>query len=158
MKLKIPAAILALIVMTAVAGRLEAGTDQAAVPVPSGFMIASPDHPSTFEVGFNDKVGQSLRWSEGDRMLYLDVTYSRITYTDLISPANFKTYTVVFPGVMLDAADRLYVVNGDRRKIVIGRREHGPFGVQIRLNEGVAISAHRHEGRINAMLVGKNRI
>ncbi len=146
MKIKLLASFLFL---TAIAGaRLEAGTE----PVPSGFKLVSPDHPSTFEVGFNDKVGQSLRWYEGEGMLYLDITYSRITYTDLISPANLKTYTVSFPGVMLDAGNRLYVLNKNQHKIIIGSRTYGPFGLQVKLSDGITISAHRRGGRINAIL------
>lgn len=140
--------LLAVILIVAAAGGLQAGTQQAPVP---GFTIVSPDHPGTWEVAFNDKVGQSLRWSDGG--LVLDVTYSRITYTDTIPASDFKTYTVTFPGVMLDAGGNLYVLDSQKRKIIIGSRAGGPFGKQIHLASGVELSAHRRDGRLNAALV-----
>ncbi len=74
MKIKIPAAFLVLIIIVAACARLEAGTESAAASVPPGLKIISPDHPSTFEVGLNDKVSQSLRWSKDEGLLYLDIT------------------------------------------------------------------------------------
>ncbi len=150
MKIKL----LAVFLVMAAVGRLQAGTQTEASP--AGFKIASPDHPATWEVGFNDKVAQSLKWSESDGKLVLDVTYSRITYTDTIPPSDFKTYRVTFPGVMLDVYNNLYVLNGQKQKIVIGTRTGSPFGMQVALKDGVRLSAHRHDGRLNAMLVVGN--
>ncbi|HWB60073.1 MAG TPA: hypothetical protein VG733_11320 [Chthoniobacteraceae bacterium] len=138
------------LLMAAAIGPLQAGPGADAGPA---LRITSPDHPATWEVGFNDKVGQALRWSERDGMLYLDVTYSRITYTDTTPPSDFKTYTVAFPGVQMDPAGNLYTLNDRKQKVVIGSRATGPFGKQIALARGVDLSAHRHQGHLNASLV-----
>jgi hypothetical protein len=149
MKIKL----LMLVVIAAAIGSLQAGTGAVGSP---GFSIVSPDHPATWEVGFNDKVAQRLRWSESEGGLLLDVTYSLITYTDTIPPSDFKTYTVAFPGVSMDGDGRLFVLDNHKHKIIIGSRTGGPFGTQVALNRSVELSAHRRNGRLNAMLVIKN--
>jgi hypothetical protein len=149
MKMKL----LALLFIISAAGGLQAGTEAGAS---TGLRIASPDHPATWEVGFNDKVGQSLRWSESEGRLLLDVTYSRITYTDTIPPSDFRTYTLVFPGVSLDGDGNFFVLNNQKQKIVIGCWTKGPFGKQVTLNRGFSFSAHRQNGRINAMILANN--
>ena len=154
--------LLLFVIITAAIGSLQAGTEvipaatQFFAPATRGFTIVSPDHPATWEVGFNDKVGQDLKWSEREGKLVLDVTYSRITYTDTIPPSDFKTYRVTFPRVSLDAYGQLYVLDKHGQKIIIGSRASGPFGRQVALNKGVLLSAHRRNGRINAMLVVRN--
>ena len=133
---------------------LYAGAGQEATTTP-GLRITSPDHPATWEVGFNDKVSQRLRWSDSDGKLLLDVNYSMITYTNTIPPSDFRTYTLAFPGVSKDTYGNFFVLNNHKQKIIIGSLTSGPFGTEVSLKKGIALSAHRQHGRINAMLLSE---
>src|SRR3984957_7338916 len=72
----------------------------------SSFSIVSPDRPRTWLVGGNDKLDQRLRWGEQKNALFLDVTYGLLFYTDGLHPTQYQTYTVSFPEVRLNPADR----------------------------------------------------
>jgi hypothetical protein len=127
---------------------------EAAILAGPGFRIISPDHPATWQVGFNDKVSQRLKWSDTEGKLMLDVTYSRFPYNYDTPPSDFVTYTLSFPGVLRDGGGNLYVMNSHHQKIILGSITHGPLGMEVSLGKGVDLDVHRKEGKLDAMLLG----
>jgi hypothetical protein len=115
---------------------------------PMNAYATSPDHPGTWESGA-DNIHQALRWDSPKKMLFADVKYSTVAYADDAHPAMENDYALSFPTVHFDSATGLLTVKGT----TLGRLHHSFFGSEITLDKGVALSIHRHHGKIFAMIV-----
>jgi len=93
---------------------------------PARYVIASPDHPGTWEVGANDKLSQELHWDSAKRLLLLNVVYAYVPYSERWDPTEQEAYTVRFPNVLCDETRRQLLRRpGDARK-ELGKR---PFAL-----------------------------
>lgn len=118
----------------------------------SGAYAVSPDHPHTWVSGA-DNVHQALRWDSQKQLLFVDVKYSTILYSDDANPTEEQDYSLSFPSVHLDPAHGVFTSKG----ITIGKLHHGLFGANIVLDKGVELDVHRHHGRIFAEIVPSER-
>jgi len=127
---------------------------QAFADSPARYVISSPDHPGTFEVGANDKLAQDLRWDTAQGRLLLTVVYAMDPSTDRWLPADQRAYTLHFPSIRCDETTRtLYVPSKSEGRIVVGSLHDGLAGPQVRLRDNVELVAHRHNMHIDAQLV-----
>jgi hypothetical protein len=135
------------LVVTAVAAGLAAMPVRAAGNAGQVF-LESPDHPQTWAAGASN-VHQALRWDAQKGMLFADVKYSTRDWADDTNPTRESDYSLAFPNVRFDASSGRLISNGT----TIGTVRHGMFGSEVVLNRGVQLSIHRHDGKINAMIM-----
>jgi hypothetical protein len=121
---------------------------------PGRYVVASPDHPRTFEVGANDKLSQDLKWDGASRQLLLTVVYAMDPSSDRWLMSDQKAYTLHFPNVRCDEQTRtLYVTSKSQGRIVVGSLDNGLTGPAVRLRDNVELVAHRHDMHLDAQLV-----
>jgi hypothetical protein len=120
----------------------------------STIQIISPSHPRTFYIAGYPKISQDLSWEKKDGVLTGKVTYSLVMSAgdELLDPANYRTFDLPFPGVHLNAKDRLYLQR-KARIVDVGYLEEGAFGTQVKLNDNVHFAAHRRDGELSGELV-----
>jgi len=113
------------------------------------FFVESPDHPRTWVAGASI-IHQALRWDAQKGVLFADVKYSTRDWADDVHPAQENDYSLAFPNVRFDANSGRLTEHG----MTIGTMRHGMFGFsEVVLSPGVQLSVHRHDGKINAMIV-----
>jgi hypothetical protein len=119
-----------------------------------GYVIASPDHPRTWEVGANDKLSQRLQWDEKTHILFLDVVYAYVQNSDRWNPTEQESFKIHFPNVIWDQkTDDLYVPGKSKGKIVIGRLREAFQGHRVESGQNVEVVAHRQDKHIDAALI-----
>jgi len=117
-------------------------------------IVMSPSHPSTFDVGANDKLSQVLEWNKESQTLFAKITYSEVSGggDDELDPSNYKTVSLPFPAVKLDDKGNLVTMGYRQDKFVLGHLQNGPLGVNVVLESHVHLIAHRRNGRLSAWL------
>jgi hypothetical protein len=118
-------------------------------------VITSPRHPKTFDITGNDKLSQELRWDAETQTLSAFVTYSLVSGggdADL-DPANYRVLQLPFPGIKLDKDSNLFVLDSQKRKLLLGHLYSGIFGTQVVLTDNVRLSAHRRDRELSGKLI-----